>query len=219
MEDFQLDIVLGKGPSARTIRLDLPRFTLVGATTRTGLITGPLRDRFGFVARLDYYSPGDLDAIIRRSAAILERAPRCQRGGRRSPGGPGERLASPTACSSGCGTSPRSAATGLSTSGWPAGVWSCSGSTSWAWTRWTGPSWTPSAPASGVVPSVCRRWRSASGRRPTRWRTSTSRTCCSSGCSCARPEGRVATPAAWQHLGLEAPPAPAGGPDGSPGLF
>jgi Holliday junction DNA helicase RuvB len=71
MEDFQLDIVLGKGPSARTIRLDLPRFTLVGATTRTGLMTGPLRDRFGFVARLDYYSPGDLDAIIRRSASIL----------------------------------------------------------------------------------------------------------------------------------------------------
>ena len=72
MEDFQLDIVLGKGPSARTIRLDLPRFTLVGATTRTGLITGPLRDRFGFVARLDYYEPGDLEAIIRRSARILE---------------------------------------------------------------------------------------------------------------------------------------------------
>jgi holliday junction DNA helicase RuvB len=72
MEDFQLDIVLGKGPSARTIRLELPHFTLVGATTRTGLITGPLRDRFGFVARLDYYSAGDLDAIIRRSAAILE---------------------------------------------------------------------------------------------------------------------------------------------------
>jgi Holliday junction DNA helicase RuvB len=72
MEDFQLDIVLGKGPSARTIRLDLPRFTLVGATTRTGLITGPLRDRFGFVARLDYYDVAELDTIIRRSASILE---------------------------------------------------------------------------------------------------------------------------------------------------
>src|ERR1700749_680252 len=71
MEDFQLDLVLGKGPSARTIRLDLPRFTLVGATTRTGLITGPLRDRFGFVARLDFYTPHDLDAILRRSASIL----------------------------------------------------------------------------------------------------------------------------------------------------
>ena len=71
MEDFQLDIVLGKGPAARSIRLDLPRFTLVGATTRTGLITGPLRDRFGLVARLDYYEVADLDAIVERTAEIL----------------------------------------------------------------------------------------------------------------------------------------------------
>ena len=71
MEDFQLDIVLGKGPAARSIRLDLPRFTLVGATTRTGLITGPLRDRFGLVARLDYYEVDDLDAIVGRTAEIL----------------------------------------------------------------------------------------------------------------------------------------------------
>ena len=72
MEDFQLDIILGKGPTARSIRLDLPPFTLVGATTRTGLITGPLRDRFGFVARLDYYEPADLEEIVVRSARILE---------------------------------------------------------------------------------------------------------------------------------------------------
>ncbi len=71
MEDFQLDIVLGKGPAARSIRLDLPRFTLVGATTRTGLITGPLRDRFGLVARLDFYDPADLEIIVRRTARIL----------------------------------------------------------------------------------------------------------------------------------------------------
>ncbi|MGH9137680.1 MAG: Holliday junction branch migration DNA helicase RuvB [Acidimicrobiales bacterium] len=71
MEDFQLDIILGKGPAARSIRLDLPRFTLVGATTRTGLITGPLRDRFGLVARLDYYDADDLEAIVVRAAAIL----------------------------------------------------------------------------------------------------------------------------------------------------
>ena len=72
MEDFQLDIVLGKGPAARSIRLDLPRFTLVGATTRTGLITGPLRDRFGFVARLDHYPVDDLVQIVERTARILE---------------------------------------------------------------------------------------------------------------------------------------------------
>jgi len=71
MEDFQLDIVIGKGPSARSIRLDLPRFTLVGATTRSGMITGPLRDRFGFVARLDYYEPDDLVRILERAAGIL----------------------------------------------------------------------------------------------------------------------------------------------------
>ncbi|MBV9952726.1 MAG: Holliday junction branch migration DNA helicase RuvB, partial [Acidimicrobiia bacterium] len=71
MEDFQLDIVLGKGPAARSIRLDVPHFTLVGATTRTGLITGPLRDRFGLVARLDYYDPADLEAIVERAAQIL----------------------------------------------------------------------------------------------------------------------------------------------------
>jgi holliday junction DNA helicase RuvB len=72
MEDFQVDIVLGKGPAARSIRLDLPRFTLVGATTRTGSITGPLRDRFGLVARLDYYTAADLEAIVRRTGRILD---------------------------------------------------------------------------------------------------------------------------------------------------
>jgi Holliday junction DNA helicase RuvB len=71
MEDFQLDIVLGKGPAARSLRLDLPRFTLIGATTRTGLITGPLRDRFGLVARLDYYEVAELEVIVRRSAGVL----------------------------------------------------------------------------------------------------------------------------------------------------
>jgi Holliday junction DNA helicase RuvB len=72
IEDFQLDIVLGKGPAARSIRMDVPRFTLVGATTRTGLITGPLRDRFGLVARLDYYEPSDLESIVVRAAGILD---------------------------------------------------------------------------------------------------------------------------------------------------
>lgn len=71
LEDFQIDIVIGKGPSARSIRLDLPAFALVGATTRAGMVTGPLRDRFGFVARFDYYSPSDIETIVTRSASIL----------------------------------------------------------------------------------------------------------------------------------------------------
>jgi Holliday junction DNA helicase RuvB len=72
LEDFKLDVVIGKGPSARTIRLDLPRFTLVGATTRLGLITLPLRERFGFTPRLDYYDREELALVVRRSAGILE---------------------------------------------------------------------------------------------------------------------------------------------------
>ena len=71
MEDFQLDIIIGQGPSARTIKLTLPRFTLVGATTRAGLLTSPLRDRFGVVMRLDFYTQEELQEILRRSADLL----------------------------------------------------------------------------------------------------------------------------------------------------
>ena len=76
MEDYALDIMIGKGPTARSIRLDLPRFTLVGATTRAGLLSAPLRDRFGILFRLEMYSPEELAAIVRRSAGILEIARR-----------------------------------------------------------------------------------------------------------------------------------------------
>ncbi len=71
MEDYQLDIIIGQGPSARSIKLDLPPFTLVGATTRTGLLTSPLRDRFGVLARLEFYPPEDLKKIVMRSAGLL----------------------------------------------------------------------------------------------------------------------------------------------------
>ncbi len=71
MEDFQLDIIIGQGPSARTLKLNLPRFTLIGATTRTGLLTSPLRDRFGILMRLEFYKPEDLASIVLRSARIL----------------------------------------------------------------------------------------------------------------------------------------------------
>ncbi len=71
MEDFQLDIVIGEGPAARSIKLDLPRFTLVAATTRAGLLTGPLRDRFGIVQRLEFYSIADLTQIVERSARLM----------------------------------------------------------------------------------------------------------------------------------------------------
>jgi Holliday junction DNA helicase RuvB len=71
MEDFQLDIIIGQGPSARTIKLDLPKFTLVGATTRAGLLSSPLRDRFGVISRLEFYTESELAVIVTRSARIL----------------------------------------------------------------------------------------------------------------------------------------------------
>jgi len=71
MEDFQLDIIIGQGPGARSIKLDLPHFTLVGATTRTGLLTSPLRDRFGVIERLNFYAPAELQRIVQRSADLL----------------------------------------------------------------------------------------------------------------------------------------------------
>jgi len=72
LEDFQIDIMIGEGPAARSVKLDLPPFTLVGATTRAGMLTNPLRDRFGIVARLEFYTPDELTRIVRRSAGLLE---------------------------------------------------------------------------------------------------------------------------------------------------
>jgi Holliday junction DNA helicase RuvB len=72
LEDFQIDIMIGEGPAARSVKLDLPPFTLVGATTRAGMLTNPLRDRFGIVARLEFYSPEELTRIVTRSAGLLK---------------------------------------------------------------------------------------------------------------------------------------------------
>ena len=72
MEDYALDIIIGKGPSARSIRLDLPRFTLIGATTKAGALTAPLRDRFGVISRLEIYKKEELSEIVKRSADILK---------------------------------------------------------------------------------------------------------------------------------------------------
>src|SRR5690606_35243604 len=72
MEDFRVDVIVGKGPGATAIPLELPPFTIVGATTRAGLLPGPLRDRFGFTAHMDYYDVAELDLVIRRTAKLLD---------------------------------------------------------------------------------------------------------------------------------------------------
>ena len=92
MEDYQLDIMIGEGPAARSIKLDLPPFTLVGATTQAGLLTSPLRDRFGIVQRLEFYDAVELAEIVRRSARIL-RSPLTRMARRRLRDGPGAHLA------------------------------------------------------------------------------------------------------------------------------
>ena len=127
MEDFAIDIIVGKGPSANSIRLDLPKFTLVGATTRAGQLSAPLRDRFGVNLRLELYTPEELAKIVTRSAAILG-MPIDPKG---SPPAAAAPPGLPTASSAGCGTSPRSWATAPLRRTPP--TWRCA---VWRWTNW-----------------------------------------------------------------------------------
>ena len=115
MEDFRVDVVVGKGPGATAIPLEIPPFTLVGATTRAGLLPGPLRDRFGFTAHLEFYEPDELDQIVRRSAGLLGVDARPTTAPPRSPPARAARPGSPTGCCAGCATTPRCAADGVVT--------------------------------------------------------------------------------------------------------
>ena len=138
MEDFQLDLIIGEGPAARSVKIDLSPFTLVGATTRAGLLTNPLRDRFGIPVRLNFYSEAELEQIVNRGARVLgigmtrgrrqrDRAPR-----RAAP------RASPDACCAACATSPMSTAPSRSTARSPTARCASSRSMPSASTPWTG---------------------------------------------------------------------------------
>ena len=115
MEDFRVDVIVGKGPGATAIPLEIPPFTLVGATTRAGLLPGPLRDRFGFTAHMDFYAADELEQVLRRSAAAARRPAARRRRRPRSPAGRAARRASPTGCCAGSATTPRSGPTASST--------------------------------------------------------------------------------------------------------
>src|SRR5918999_1481395 len=158
MEDRRLPITVGQGAGAKVVTLDLPAFTLIGATTRAGLLTTPLRDRFGVSHRLDLYSPQELGRIVRRSP----RARAARRG-------------SQTACSSGCATSRRCAAPAPSTRAWRARHSTCSRSTRPASIASTGTSCARSARSSAAVPWACLRLAWPWGRSRTRSRTTTTR--------------------------------------------
>jgi Holliday junction DNA helicase RuvB len=122
LEDYQIDIMIGEGPAARSIKLDLQPFTLVGATTRAGMLTNPLRDRFGIVARLEFYTPRSW-AHRHALGRAAERAHRRRRAHSRSPAAAAARRASPTGCCAGCATTPRSRATAASTRPSPTWRW------------------------------------------------------------------------------------------------
>ena len=171
MEDFRVDVVVGKGPGATAIPLDIAPFTLVGATTRAGLLPAPLRDRFGFTAHLDFYEAAELEVIIRRSAALLgvtlrddggagdRRAVTGHAADRQPAAAPGPRLR----------RGPR--ATGWSRAASPGPRWSCTRWTSRAWTGSTGRCSGHWSPGSAAARSGCPRspWRSGRKRRRWRW--------------------------------------------------
>ena len=110
MEDYQLDLIIGEGPAARSVKIDLAKFTLVAATTRLGLLTTPLRDRFGIPVRLNFYTVEELELIVRRGARILAHAARRRRRAARSPAARAARRASPAGCCAACAISPASPA-------------------------------------------------------------------------------------------------------------
>ena len=212
MEDFQLDIVVGKGPAASSIRLSLQPFTLVGATTRTGMITGPLRDRFGLVARLDYYDATELQAIVVRAAGILgvsideagawEIARRA--GGRRG---------SPTACCGGSATSPRCAATAASMPTPPSAASPCSASTHLGLDKLD----------RSILGALCQQFGGgpvglstlaiAVGEQTETVEDVYEPFLIQQGLIARTPRGRVAMPAAFAHLGLALPKRAASHPD------
>ena len=111
MEDYQLDLIIGEGPAARSVKIDLPKFTLVGATTRAGLLTTPLRDRFGIPIRLQFYTVEELQGIVARGARVLGVADVRRRRQRDRQARARARRASPAGCCAGCATSPSSTAT------------------------------------------------------------------------------------------------------------
>ena len=175
LEDYALDIMIGKGPSAQSIRINLPRFTLVGATTRAGQITGPLRDRFGVLLKLELYSPEELSRIIQRSAGILDQpiTPEGLRAGQVQPGHAscGQPLfeAHPRFCH---GAGETASLTGMSPS-WASSGWTW---TPWGWMSWTAACCAPSLRCTTAARWAWKRWQRLWAKRPSRWKISASPT-------------------------------------------
>ena len=219
MEDFKLDLIIGQGPAARTLRIDLPRFTLVGATTRTGLLSSPLRDRFGVQMRLDFYPAEELQKIVQRSAGLLgigsmRAAPT------RSPAARAGLPGSPTGCSNACATSPRSArgawaSPRASRARSRARRWRFSRSTSAAWTGWTASCCITIIDKFDGGPVGIETLSSALGEERDTLEDVYEPFLIQEGLIQRTPRGRVATAGAFRHLGREQAPT---GAETLPGL-
>ena len=221
MEDFRVDVVVGKGPGATAIPLEIPPFTLVGATTRAGLLPAPLRDRFGFTAHMDFYAPAELERVLHRSAAAARRRRSTADGAAeiagRSRGTP--RIANRLlrrvrdyAQVRGDGVVDRASRR--------ARRWRSTRSTSGGSTGSTGRC------CSALLQPVRRRSGRACPRWPSRWGRSAETVeevaepfLVREGLLARTPRGRVATPAAWAHLGLDAAAAAAGAAAGQERTF
>ena len=202
MEDFKLDILIGKGPTARSIRLDLPRFTLVGATTRTGLVAGPLRDRFGFVGRLDHYDVGRTAGHRAPVGRHPRRAHRRRRGppDRRALAGNAAHRQPAAAPGAGLRRGAGRRTHHLGRPRWPGSR--CSASTSSAWTRSTGRSSTSSAAGSPGGPVGLTTLAQCIGEEPDTIEDAYEPYLLQQGLIQRTSRGRVAAPRAWAHLGL-----------------
>ena len=205
LEDYELDIMIGQGPSARSVKVPLQQFTLIGATTRAGLLTSPLRARFGIVHRLEFYTPADLEEIVRRSARILGVPIDERRGGRDRAPRRAARRASPTGCCAACATTRRCAPTGHHRATWRARRSSCSRSTSTASTRSIASCCARSSTSSAADRSASNSIAAAISEETDAIEDIYEPFLIQIGFLDRTPRGRVATPRAYEYFGLDAP--------------
>ena len=218
MEDFRVDVIVGKGPGATAIPLEIPPFTLVGATTRAGLLPGPLRDRFGFTAHMDFYDAAELEHVLSRSARLLGVRAARRPAAPRSPAGRGGHRASPTGCCAGCATSPRSAPTVSSPRDVARAALLVYEVDERGLDRLDRAVLQALVGSFGGGPVGLSTLAVAVGEEPETVEEVAEPFLVRAGLLARTPRGRVATPAAWAHLGLTPPRGAAFG-TALPGLF
>ena len=205
LEDFQIDIMIGEGPAARSVKLDLPPFTLVGATTRAGMLTNPLRDRFGIVARLEFYNADELTRIVTRCAAPARMRRSRTTARARSRAARAARRASPTACCGGCAISPKSRARARSPRTSPTRRCRCSTSTRPASTSWTASCCEAVIDKFDGGPVGVDNLAAAIGEERDTIEDVLEPYLIQQGYLQRTPRGRIATPLAYRHFGVAAP--------------